>query len=314
MDKRLNDNLDMATLFFGEIFGNDIAPRVMSGIIAFSIFGNIVVMTFTASRGTCCFQFSVDLKTYNLSSYPVKQEIAKEGVLPFSQFFAGSTTTPWDRLMQWIWPSKDLAYQPEQSPAAALFLHWMWSMVLIASTSPLIPTVAYAVLVPLYAYTVVVLVAFFVASGLLYLRYFSDERHTWASRAGFKPWGGPTAAIIYTAVSAYLLVANFIPPTSSSPFAKAKTGVEWYVVPTVGWGMLLLGLVYYLVFKHVYPRYFQDGKVLAVDREAVIVYEDGEYVQALEIVEFSWEAKSGPGSNWAGRNEMEVQTVNVISK
>ena len=304
----------MATVFFGDVFGNDIAPRVMSGIIAFSIFGNIVVMTFTASRGTCCFQFCFDLRTNILSSNPVKQEIAKEGVLPFSRFFASSTTTPWSRLMQRIWPSKDPSYQPEQSPAAALFLHWMWSMVLIASTSPLVPKVAYAVLVPLYSYTVVILVAFFVASGLLHLRYFSDERHTWTNRAGFKPWGGPTAAIIYTAVSAFLLVASFIPPRSSSPFAKAKTGVDWFVVPTVGWGMLLLGLVYYLVFKHVYPRYFKDGKVLVVDREAVIVYEDGEYVQALEIVDFSWEARSGPGSNWDGRNEMEVQTVNVVAK
>ena len=185
-------------------------------------------------------------------------------------------------------------------------------MVLIASTSPLIPTVAYAVLVPLHSYTVVILVAFFVASGLLYLRYFSDERHSWTNNTGFKPWGGPTAAIIYTVVSAFLLVASFIPPRSSSPFAK--TGVEWYVVPTVGWGMLLLGLIYYLFFKHVYPRYFKGGKVLVVDREAVIVYEDGEYSQALEIVDFSWEARSGPGSNWDERNEVELQTVNVIAK
>ena len=187
-------------------------------------------------------------------------------------------------------------------------------MVLVASTSPLIPTVAYAILVPIYSYTIVILVAFFVASGLLHLRYFSDERHTWANHAGFIPWGGPTAAIIYTAVSAFLLAAIFIPPKSSSPFAKAKTGVEWYVVPTVGWGMLLLGLVYYLVFKHVYPRYFKDGKVLVVDREAVIVHEDDEYVQALEIVDFSWVARSGPGSNWDASNGVEVQTVGVVAK
>ena len=43
--------LDMATVFFGSIFGQQVAPRVMSGIIAFSIFGNVLVMTFTASRG-----------------------------------------------------------------------------------------------------------------------------------------------------------------------------------------------------------------------------------------------------------------------
>ena len=52
VDPRLNENLDMATVFFGQVFGNDLAPRVMSGIVAFCLFGNIVVMTFTASRGT----------------------------------------------------------------------------------------------------------------------------------------------------------------------------------------------------------------------------------------------------------------------
>ena len=41
----------MAILFFREVFQDDVASRVMSGIIAFSIFGNIVVMTFTAARG-----------------------------------------------------------------------------------------------------------------------------------------------------------------------------------------------------------------------------------------------------------------------
>ena len=41
----------MATLFFKDIFENDTATRVMAGIIALSIFGNIVVLTFTASRG-----------------------------------------------------------------------------------------------------------------------------------------------------------------------------------------------------------------------------------------------------------------------
>lgn len=41
----------MATVFFGAVFGPDLAPRVMAAIIAVSIFGNIVVMTFTASRG-----------------------------------------------------------------------------------------------------------------------------------------------------------------------------------------------------------------------------------------------------------------------
>ena len=56
-DIQLDSTQDMATLFFAQMFGHKGAQRVMAALIAFSILGNIVVMTFTASR--------------------VKQEIAK---------------------------------------------------------------------------------------------------------------------------------------------------------------------------------------------------------------------------------------------
>ena len=52
----------MATVFFREVFGNDLAPRLMSGIIAVSIFGNVVVMTFTASRGKTFLVLSDNLR------------------------------------------------------------------------------------------------------------------------------------------------------------------------------------------------------------------------------------------------------------
>jgi hypothetical protein len=35
-----NPNLDMATLFFVNIFGSDAAKQAMQGVIAISIFGN----------------------------------------------------------------------------------------------------------------------------------------------------------------------------------------------------------------------------------------------------------------------------------
>ncbi|KAL8898588.1 MAG: hypothetical protein Q9207_006621 [Kuettlingeria erythrocarpa] len=291
LDQRLNGELDMATVFFREVFGNELAPRVMSGIIAFSIFGNVVVMTFTASR--------------------VKQEIAKEGILPFSLFFASSSNTPWARLRHRCFPSSKNNAQLEQSPSAALFLHWIFCMVMIAATSSTIPDMAYSVLVSLYGYAVVVIIGFFVAGGLLYLRFLSDERHSWTRTSGFKPWGGPTAAIIHALVCAFLLCAAFIPPSSTSPFAKPNTGVAWYIVPTAGLASVVLGVVYYIGFKYVYPRLLKDGKVLIVDREALIVREHGEYVQALEHVEANWERRSGPGSNEGAK---EMQVVEVVTR
>ena len=180
---------------------------------------------------------------------------------------------------------------------------------MIASTSSIAPDVAYTVLVSLYSYTIVILIGLFVAGGLLYLRYFS-ERGEWTANSGFKPWGGPTAAIIYATVCTYLLAAAFIPPISGSPFAKSVSGIEWYIVPTVGLGSLVLGYVYYLIFKYVYPPLLRNNKVLVVDREAIIVHEHGEYVQALEIVDASWEARSGPGSN----DDVEMRRVSVMAR
>lgn len=221
LNEELYDSLDMATVFFKDVFGNELAPRVMSGIIAFSIFGNIVVMTFTASR--------------------VKQEIAKEGVLPFSLFFASSSTTPYAYLKERLFLSKlpeSRRTPPEQSPAAALFLHWFFCMLMIAASSSRTPDVAYTVLVSIYSYVVLILVRFFVATGLLYLRY--SEGKSWLSSRGFHPWGGPTAALIYSSVFGFLLIAFFIPPGAGSRSTNESTGVDWYIVPCIGLGFLAL--------------------------------------------------------------------------
>lgn len=194
--EELDGELDMATLFFNKVFGNDTAPRVMSGIISLSIFGNIVIMTFTASRGLseCDTKPSSPMLTVSV----VKQEIAKEGVLPFSKFFARSVITPFARLRRMLRSSR-CTYEDEESPAPALFLHWSFTMLMIASTSSLTPTVAYQVLVSLYMYIIVAMVGLSVAGGLLYLRWSRGKGRgkEWTDNIGFKPWGGPTAAILY---------------------------------------------------------------------------------------------------------------------
>lgn len=169
----------MGTIFFQQAFGNETAPRVMAGIVAFSIQGSIFVMTFTACR--------------------VKQEIAKEGILPFFLFFSKSNITSYARLKARFFPdSEDEDEVPEQSPIPALFLHWAFSVILIAATSSRPPRVAYTILIELYGYTTILMVGFFVSVGLIYLRTFKSKE--WMPSIGFRPWGGPTAAIIYGCV------------------------------------------------------------------------------------------------------------------
>jgi hypothetical protein len=145
--------------------------------------------------------------TYTASR--VKQEIAKEGILPGALFFATGKTTP----VSWITSrilrrnhSKPLleggSSEPEdpleQSPMAALALHWCSSLLLIAVTSPLSTDKAYSFLTQLYSYVIVVFVSFWVTTGLLYCKLFQKDkknRKTWVS--GFRPFGGSTAAMIY---------------------------------------------------------------------------------------------------------------------
>lgn len=132
-------------------------------------------------------------------SRKVKQEIAKEGVLPFSRYFARSTTTPTAKIRSWLRSRRHPNQQEEpleQSPAAALFLHLMFAVTMIAATSGQTPAVAYTILYSLHSYVTIVFIGFFVAAGLLYLKW--RDRQAWAKMRGFRPWGGPTAAIIYT--------------------------------------------------------------------------------------------------------------------
>ena len=62
--------------------------------------------------------------------------------------------------------------------------------------------------------------------------------------------------------------------------------------------------------QYIVPRFFKVGKVLVADREAVIIREKGEYVQFLEIVDATWEARSGPTSQGS---DLEMHRVNVVN-
>lgn len=180
---------------------------------------------------------------------------------------------------------------------------------MIAATSSTPPDIAYTVLVSIYSYVVLILVRFFVASGLLYLRF--GQGKSWLSSRGFKPWGGPTAALIYSSVFGFLLIAFFIPPAAGSPFTTKSRGIDWYIVPCIGLGFLALGYVYYLCFAHLIPRIRKQ--VLVVERQAVIVKEKGEWVQALEVVEAIWVARSEPAGVTA-QGDSKVMNLEIAEQ
>jgi len=86
----------VAADFFEKVWGAGVFPsKIMPVLIALSAIGNVFAQSFAMPR--------------------VKQEFGKEGILPFSRFWASD------------WPFN--------APSAALLLHWVFSVALIFGSS-----------------------------------------------------------------------------------------------------------------------------------------------------------------------------------
>jgi hypothetical protein len=252
-----NSSNTVAVQFFNKVFGGEVAAtRVLPGLIALSSFGNIIVVTFVASR--------------------VKAEIAKEGVLPFSRFFATNSLTVLSRFFRRKASDTEKdAQTSEHTPAGALLLHWIFSMIVVVS-----PPVgdAYIFAMNLYSYTNDIWLGSLMASGLLWLRF--KPKSTWVAESSYKPWGGPTMTIMLLVFYLFLIVALFIPPTGTDQLTTPS--IKWYVLPVVGTSVFLGGVLYWLGFRFVWPKLYK--RKLYVHRIPILL--DG--VQIHEIVYCSW--------------------------
>jgi hypothetical protein len=170
--------------------------RAINAFLAISSFGNIVVMTYTAAR--------------------MKQEIAKQGFLPFTSFFAKNRDVSFGRFLMWLeggerksnnQPSKNghpSVLQPhrydapkvagnrkprnrlfkflnpsnhrEKTPVGALVLHFTSCIILILATYNTSASNAYSVLSGLIAYLTSAWFGFFLALGILILHFRGPPR------------------------------------------------------------------------------------------------------------------------------------------
>ncbi|KAI9858088.1 MAG: hypothetical protein M1813_007900 [Trichoglossum hirsutum] len=198
--------------------------------IAISAFGNVLAVTFANSR--------------------VKQELGKEGVLPFSTFWA--STLP-----------------KFNTPGPALALHWAVSVLVIS-----IPNSddAYNFVVLLFTYGQSI-VGLAVGAGLLYLRYGSSSKHIWRLEASH--YTSPMIlTLIFALSNLFLIIAPYMP--NGSRGANFLTGkIPFWVFPTVVWGVFALGVVYWVGFAKVAPMV---GWAVEVQRE---VDQDG-----VEVVKY----------------------------
>ncbi|KAF2668443.1 hypothetical protein BT63DRAFT_425762 [Microthyrium microscopicum] len=213
--------------------------RIASAFIAVSTLGNLIVMSYTATR--------------------VKQEIAKEGFLPLPKFFVPNYDISIGRIIIWMqrmsflpqrWPFSQRWLAPinfrEGTPVGASILHLISCSILFVATAHMRATDAYIVLTGISSYLINGFFGCLLALGILWLRLFRSKE--WKKKsAAVRPSVSIAAAAIYLVLNALPVISNCMPSRQQSP-------LKWYLLPLVSWGTLVCGLLWYLGFLMIVRR------------------------------------------------------------
>jgi hypothetical protein len=260
---------DIALQFLINIFGPRHAPRILAAFTTVNSLGNIIGMTFAASR--------------------VKQEIAKEGIIPFAKFF-GENRVLFRRSKS---PDGKDYSDAEPTPYGALLLHWIFAMLLILVTWGTKPAYAYRILVNLYTYVTDVIPSFALGLGILCLRLFTN----WSTKSPVPGWLSITAGFIFMLSNGFPLVAIWVPPLAKDTAAIRSIipGFPWYMTGTISVILIVVSVIYWVGFRFVYPRFgARKGKEFVVEREPVFRMQNGVRVEWHEIVLHTWMVKREP--------------------
>jgi len=242
---------DVALLFFKKALASDddnTPDRVFNALLALSSFGNIIVMTYTATR--------------------MKQEIAKQGFIPFPQFFARNADLSIGRLVVYL---RDKAGIPlrfitpenhrEPTPVGALVLHLISCTVLIFATFGLQTSQdAYSLLTSLGAYLITAFFGSFLALGILILRVFgppqpevlpddhspAPARKTWRemTAGSVNPYLSVLCAVVYLCLNLFPVIASWVPAVNSS----SGSNFAGWLVPVISWTVLGVSAAWWVGF------------------------------------------------------------------
>ncbi|KAF2837972.1 high affinity methionine permease [Patellaria atrata CBS 101060] len=287
---------NIATVFFQNTYGtlgskDNKAQRILAAFMAISSLGNIITFTFTASR--------------------IKQEIAKEGAIPWAKLFGQSTDVSVGRFLTWCRKTEligrpfhsilkrkilDPVEHSQPTPVGALFLHWVFTVVLIIATIKQTPTDAYGILVSLYSYAIVAFFGVGLAVGMLYLRFSPSEGWRQKSR-GFLPLLSILSSIVFGLGSLFPIIALWVPPTGT--YARTTVArIAWYVTPAVSWSVVGFGAFWWVIFcLNAKRKERKEMKVFVVEKFPDFEREEekdgrkGDVVQVHEIVCLRWIGK-----------------------
>lgn len=196
----------LAASFFRIVFG-DKAEKALSVFVALSALGNVMSVIFSQGR--------------------IIQALGKEGLLPFSKFFASS--------------------KPFGTPFAGLFEHWVVSIIIMLAPPP---GDAYNFILNLISYPLSIINTA-IAFALLVI--------TW-KKAKYN-WNPPIKAtfpvtFFFFLSSLYLVVAPYIAP--SKPDENVYNDLPYWLHCVVGIGLFAAGGVYWLFRFKIFGKYFEE--------------------------------------------------------
>ncbi|KAG7117963.1 High-affinity methionine permease like protein [Verticillium longisporum] len=209
----------VAASLFRNVLGGT-AERALSVFVALSAFGNVLSVIFSQGR--------------------LVQELGREGILPFSRFWASN--------------------KPFNAPLAGLFEHWLICIIVMLAPPP---GDAYNFLLNLISYPLAI-INVFVAGGLVHL-YLNRSAWNWNP-----PFSASLPVVIFFLLSnIYLVVAPFVPPPT--PDQNQYKNLPYWIHCVTGFAVLFAGGIYWAVWAKILPRI---GKYELV-RETVVDDIDG---------------------------------------
>lgn len=279
---------------------------ICDSLRALSAFGNVIVFTFTAAK--------------------VKQEVAKEGVLPFSLFFASSYTFSFKPGKNFgfrrLPPGSRAGYQLHSSraPAAALGLHWIVTCVLIIAVvfgtahaslpteDGFDPVPAYYLFVTAYAYGLDVIWFSVIGIAMLYLRLWPGSR--WRYKSPIPHWIGTAAAFLFTITNVFPLVCIWVADPAEKYLAKSEGVVPWFASQTTALCVVVVSALYWVGFRfYLYQRRVKGGVALEVVRSPVF-WRDPNSVSADSSSIFGFGRRKGKGA--ASKMELGEEPVGEL--
>ncbi|KAL7799254.1 amino acid permease domain-containing protein [Trichoderma ceciliae] len=189
----------IAALFFQRVFGEQVGRKILSLAVALSAVGNVFVVAFAMAR--------------------LKQEIARQGFLPFSEILAST--------------------KPFNSPLGGLIVNFIPSFLVIV-LPPTTEVYSFILEVEGYPGQVFTLA---MGVGLVWLRFKRPDL-----KRPYKAW--LPAVVLRTILSVALLAAPFFPPK------EKPSGGLWYATyAVVGMSTVVAGVVYWYVWTILLPKW-----------------------------------------------------------